>query len=53
MDGVKTKASFVEMGHSLHFFTADCQHELKLPVPKFVSSFDGGTSLVDAVAPML
>ncbi|XP_052797487.1 methylcrotonoyl-CoA carboxylase subunit alpha, mitochondrial-like [Mya arenaria] len=52
IDGVKTQASVVQLGNSLHLFTADGQRELSLPVPKFMTSSADGGSLGDAVAPM-
>ncbi|XP_060553630.1 methylcrotonoyl-CoA carboxylase subunit alpha, mitochondrial-like [Ruditapes philippinarum] len=52
IDGVKTQASIVTVGNSLHLFTAEGQHELKLPIPKFMLSTGEGGSLGDAVSPM-
>lgn len=52
IDGVKTSASVVVMGHSVHLFTAEGQRELKLPVPKFMLSAGGVAGAEDAVAPM-
>lgn len=52
IDGVKTSASVVHMGHSVHMFTSEGQKELKLPVPKFMLSAGGVAGAEDAVAPM-
>lgn len=52
IDGVKTQASVVRVGDSVHLFTAEGQRELKLPVPKFLLSSAVAGGMEDAVAPM-
>ncbi|XP_053376070.1 methylcrotonoyl-CoA carboxylase subunit alpha, mitochondrial-like [Mercenaria mercenaria] len=52
IDGVKTQACVVNVGNSLHLFTSEGQHELKLPIPKFMLSTADAGGLGDAVSPM-
>jgi len=52
INGVQSKANVILNGDSLHVFTAEGGHELKLPAPKFVTASGKGDSTDGAVAPM-
>ncbi|KAL4224004.1 Methylcrotonoyl-CoA carboxylase subunit alpha [Mactra antiquata] len=52
VDGIKSHASVVNVGNSLHLFSTEGQQELRIPVPKFLSTSGQSGSLADAVAPM-
>ncbi|XP_076472864.1 methylcrotonoyl-CoA carboxylase subunit alpha, mitochondrial-like [Babylonia areolata] len=52
IDGVISSASVIVQDNSLHLFSLEGSHTLKLPVPDYLQSSSGGGSLDDPVAPM-
>ncbi|KAL5016276.1 hypothetical protein ScPMuIL_005865 [Solemya velum] len=52
INGLKSSCHLVRRDNSIHLFTSDGQHELKIPVPKFLEASGGGGGVDDAMAPM-